>query len=221
MCPAFAAQFKLPRVFGIKENYPFDTHASVFRATEADRVNARFPCHLCSTAPKRHHGIGKPGAVHMCGEPMRFGHFCERTQLFKAVNPPSFCHLWQGQRTSLGGMHISLRPPDDRRLKRLRRHLVLLTHQCELATPGIELRCVALIDMDMRKRRAKDRVPRPCERGESKRIGGRAGGDQIDGGLGRFELSPHQRAHLLHHLVVTIGRLETLIGLNHRVHHFR
>ena len=66
---------------------------------------------------------------------------------------------------------------------------------------------------------AEDRTPRRGVAGDGERIGGGAGGDEVDRGLGRFEKVADAGGDIGHDAVVAVAAVIAFVGAEQGLHH--
>ncbi len=146
-------------------------------------------------------------------------HGGQPAQLVQCVDRASLGHLGDRDRPALRPVHAAGFFARDGHAQRRGVHLVVLTHQRQLGTTAVEFRRVALVFVDMRHRRTENGLPRVAQRRQRQRIGGGAGGDQIDRRLRGFEHLADALAHPVHQRVGAIAQRIAGVGGGQRLDH--
>ena len=156
-----AAQFKLPRLFGVKHHHRFNAQTAVFGATERHDINACLPCHLGSRSTRGDQRIGKARTVEMARQAPLLGHFRQSRDLGGGVNRASLSHIGDRHHATLHTMHANVANPANGLRKAVRCHLAVIAgHADQLGTVGVKLWRATFIGGDMGVCMGKHRRPR-------------------------------------------------------------
>ena len=158
----------------------------------------------------------------MDGEVRGAGDGGQRLHLFDRIDRSGLGRLGDGDRAGLNGVDVIFRRGGDSVGERGGRQLAALaTDQRQLAAANEELRSAAFVDLDMRLPVAIDAAPDRAEAGEREGIGGGAGGDEMDAGVGRLKRLTDGVSGAGRLRVVPIGHAIAIRRGGDRRQHFR
>ena len=158
----------------------------------------------------------------MDGEVRGAGDGGQRLHLFHRIDRPGLGRLGYGNGAGLNRVNVVLRGAFDGVRKRLRRQLAALaTDQRQLAAANEELGPATFVDLDMRLSVAIDAAPDRAEASEGEGVGGGAGGDEMDAGVGRLKRFADGVAGAGRPRVVPIGHAIAIRRGGDRRQHFR
>ena len=219
MPAALAAQLELPGLRFVEQDHRLRRQRAVLGGAEAQHIDARAPGEIGGRTAQPRDRVGEARAVHMHRNPRRMRHLRQPRHLLDGVGGARLGGLGQRQRALLHVVHPGARGEAQRVGQRVGRDAgVGAAQQGELGAAGVELRRAALVLLDMGVAVAIDRRPRRAETRQRQRVGGGAGGDQIDL-CGPLEHRRNQRLNPRRAVVIAIGLRRAVVGARHRLEH--